>query len=51
MTIITLAFSFENPVVQQEMLKVIKFWLDMGVDGFRCDAVPYLCTNIRLLGC
>jgi glycosidase len=36
--------SFENPKVQQEMFDVMKFWLDIGVDGFRVDAVPYLCT-------
>jgi len=34
--------NYDNPEVQQAMLEVMKFWLDMGVDGFRCDAVPYL---------
>ncbi|MFL5560232.1 MAG: alpha-glucosidase C-terminal domain-containing protein, partial [Gemmatimonadaceae bacterium] len=28
--------------VQEEMLKVLEFWLDLGLDGFRLDAVPYL---------
>jgi maltose alpha-D-glucosyltransferase/alpha-amylase len=34
--------NYDNPEVQEAMLGVMKFWLDMGVDGFRCDAVPYL---------
>ncbi len=34
--------NYDNPEVQDAILKVMKFWLDMGVDGFRCDAVPYL---------
>jgi maltose alpha-D-glucosyltransferase/alpha-amylase len=34
--------NYANPAVQQEMLKVMQFWLDLGVDGFRADAVPYL---------
>jgi len=34
--------NFDNPAVQQEMLKVVNHWLEMGVDGFRVDAVPYL---------
>lgn len=34
--------NFDNPEVQQALLDVMKFWLDLGVDGFRCDAVPYL---------
>lgn len=34
--------NYENPAVQAEMMKVMKFWLDLGVDGFRADAVPYL---------
>jgi maltose alpha-D-glucosyltransferase / alpha-amylase len=34
--------NFDNPAVQEEMLKVLDFWLKMGVDGFRVDAVPYL---------
>jgi len=34
--------NFENPAVQQAMLDVISYWLDFGLDGFRCDAVPYL---------
>lgn len=34
--------NFDNPRVRQEMLNIMKFWLDMGIDGFRVDAVPYL---------
>jgi maltose alpha-D-glucosyltransferase/alpha-amylase len=34
--------NYDNPAVQQEMRQVMKFWLDMGIDGFRADAVPYL---------
>jgi maltose alpha-D-glucosyltransferase/alpha-amylase len=34
--------NYDNPVVREEMWNVMKFWLDMGVDGFRVDAVPYL---------
>lgn len=34
--------NFNNEAVQQEILDVMSFWLDMGVDGFRVDAVPYL---------
>jgi maltose alpha-D-glucosyltransferase/alpha-amylase len=34
--------NYDNPRVQQEIFKVIDYWLDMGVDGFRLDAVPYL---------
>ena len=34
--------NFENPKVQSEMLRVIDFWMELGVDGVRLDAVPYL---------
>ena len=34
--------NYDNPAVREEMWGVMKFWLDMGVDGFRLDAVPYL---------
>ena len=34
--------NFDSPEVQTEMLNVARFWLDMGIDGFRADAVPYL---------
>jgi len=34
--------NYDNPVVQAEMIEVLKFWLDLGIDGFRLDAVPYL---------
>ncbi|HVM93063.1 MAG TPA: maltose alpha-D-glucosyltransferase [Terriglobales bacterium] len=34
--------NFDNPAVREEMWQVMKFWLDLGVDGFRLDAVPYL---------
>ena len=34
--------NYDNPAVQDEMLSVIEFWLELGIDGFRVDAVPYL---------
>jgi maltose alpha-D-glucosyltransferase / alpha-amylase len=34
--------NFDNPEVQEAMLEVLRFWLDLGMDGFRLDAVPYL---------
>jgi len=34
--------NYDNPAVREEIWKVMKFWLDLGVDGFRVDAVPYL---------
>mgnify|MGYP000970331833 FL=1 len=34
--------NYDNPRVRKEMLKVLDFWLGMGVDGLRLDAVPYL---------
>jgi maltose alpha-D-glucosyltransferase/alpha-amylase len=34
--------NYDNPEVQEEMLRVLRFWLDLGLDGFRLDAVPYL---------
>jgi maltose alpha-D-glucosyltransferase/alpha-amylase len=34
--------NYDNPAVHQEMLDIMRFWLDMGIDGFRADAVPYL---------
>jgi maltose alpha-D-glucosyltransferase/alpha-amylase len=34
--------NFDNPAVLREVLKVMRFWLDMGVDGLRLDAIPYL---------
>ena len=34
--------NYDNPAVQEELLDVVRFWLDQGIDGFRVDAVPYL---------
>ncbi|WP_410620404.1 maltose alpha-D-glucosyltransferase [Amycolatopsis sp. cmx-8-4] len=34
--------NFENPDVQNAMIDTLRFWLDLGIDGFRLDAVPYL---------
>jgi maltose alpha-D-glucosyltransferase / alpha-amylase len=34
--------NYENPAVQEEMISALRFWLDLGIDGFRLDAVPYL---------
>ncbi|HEU5368203.1 MAG TPA: maltose alpha-D-glucosyltransferase [Ktedonobacterales bacterium] len=34
--------NYDNPQVRRAMLRMIRYWLDMGIDGFRLDAVPYL---------
>ena len=34
--------NYDNPAVREEMWNIMKFWLELGVDGFRLDAVPYL---------
>ncbi|MEP7289274.1 MAG: maltose alpha-D-glucosyltransferase [Chloroflexota bacterium] len=34
--------NYDNPHVQKAMFKVMDYWLDLGLDGFRTDAVPYL---------
>ena len=46
--------NYENPRVQEAMVEVLRFWLDLGIDGFRLDAVPYLyeregtiCENLK----
>ena len=46
--------NYDNPVVWDEMFDVARYWLSLGLDGFRCDAVPYLferegtiCENLQ----
>jgi maltose alpha-D-glucosyltransferase/alpha-amylase len=34
--------NFENPAVHEAVFEIVRFWMSMGVDGFRLDAVPYL---------
>ena len=34
--------NYDNPAVREAMWNVMKFWLELGIDGFRLDAVPYL---------
>jgi maltose alpha-D-glucosyltransferase/alpha-amylase len=34
--------NYDNPAVREQMWEVMKYWLEMGVDAFRLDAVPYL---------
>ncbi|MCK5732285.1 MAG: alpha-glucosidase, partial [Tenericutes bacterium] len=37
--------NWDNPDVRDEVKKIIKFWLDMGVDGFRCDVINLIAKN------
>ena len=46
--------NYDNAEVQEQMLAALRFWLDLGLDGFRLDAVPYLferehtnCENLK----
>ena len=34
--------NYDNPAVEEELMKVMDYWLGLGIDGFRVDAVPYL---------
>ena len=34
--------NYDNPAIWDEMFNVARFWLNLGLDGFRCDAIPYL---------
>jgi maltose alpha-D-glucosyltransferase / alpha-amylase len=37
--------NYDNPRVLWAMIQVMRRWLDLGVDGFRLDAIPYLCER------
>ncbi|WP_082879737.1 maltose alpha-D-glucosyltransferase [Methylomonas methanica] len=41
--------NFNNPLVVKAVIKLMRFWLDLGVDGMRLDAIPYLCVQERTL--
>ncbi len=37
--------NFDNEAVLEEIIEVLRYWFDLGVDGLRLDAVPYLCER------
>jgi trehalose synthase len=39
-----------NPLVREEIMRVIGFWLELGIDGFRVDAVPFFIKDAETLG-
>lgn len=39
--------NWENPAVREEMKNVLRFWLDLGVDGFRMDAVNHMAKDLE----
>jgi maltose alpha-D-glucosyltransferase / alpha-amylase len=41
--------NISNPVVRDEIRKIVHFWLKLGVSGFRVDAVPYFVKNVEIL--
>ena len=40
--------NFEEPRVMEEMFDAVRFWMDLGIDGFRLDAVPVSYTHLTL---
>ena len=43
--------NWDNPVVRQEIADMVNFWLDMGVDGFRCDVINNISKDLSAPGC
>lgn len=39
--------NWENPKVRQEVIDILRFWLDLGVDGFRCDVITLISKDQR----
>ncbi len=37
--------NWDNPKVRQEVIDISNYWLEMGVDGFRCDVITYVSKN------
>lgn len=37
--------NHNNPAVVKAVIRIMRFWLDLGVDGLRLDAIPYLCVR------
>nr|WP_284155388.1 maltose alpha-D-glucosyltransferase [Sulfuricystis multivorans] len=37
--------NFDNPAVVRAVIRIMRFWLDLGIDGLRLDAIPYLCER------
>ena len=42
--------NLANPAVMDEILRTVGFWLELGIDGFRVDAVPFLLQNAENTG-
>ena len=42
--------NIANPRVREEIAKIVGFWLELGVDGFRVDAVPFLLETSGSIG-
>ena len=42
--------NLDNPLVMDELLRTIGFWVELGIDGFRVDAVPFLMQNAATTG-
>ncbi|XP_024867549.1 maltase 1-like [Temnothorax curvispinosus] len=40
--------NYRNPLVKIEMIKVLKFWLDLGIDGYRVDSAPFMYEDLLL---
>ena len=38
--------NWDNPKVRQEVQDIVKYWLDLGVDGFRCDVITYISKTV-----
>src|SRR5690606_40882122 len=36
-----------NPAVVEEIIRVIEYWLEVGMDGFRVDAVPFFVSDVE----